>query len=143
MRPSPPVGGGEVADAGFMAGRVLQRVGLQTSLPSGAACPPKPHPRSLSTSWRGRAQRSSLLDSGKPAHPGPPSPLVEKGTGDEASEGRPPQRAKTCGISESYTLPHAHPPAPLPPAPPRLRRREGRRLLLPPARPRGPERGRE
>src|SRR3954467_453451 len=50
------------------------------SLPSGTACPPKPHPRSLSTSWRGRAQRSALLDSGKPAHLGSPSPL--RGEGD-------------------------------------------------------------
>ena len=40
-------------------GEILaQRGGLPsvtTPLPSGVACPPKPHPRSLSTSWRGRA----------------------------------------------------------------------------------------
>ncbi|MFL6264055.1 MAG: ABC transporter substrate-binding protein [Thermoanaerobaculia bacterium] len=37
----------------------------QASLPSGASCPPKPHPRSLSTSWRGRAQRAKSSRFGK------------------------------------------------------------------------------
>src|SRR3954467_2760827 len=81
---------------------------------SGAFCPPKPHPRSLSTAWRGRAQRSTLLDFAKSAHLGSPSPLVEKGTGDEASKGRTPQRAKRYCCPDAHPSrpprPHLHPP---------------------------------
>src|SRR5262249_37075456 len=66
-------------------------------LPSGTSCPPKPHPRSLSTSGEGgpREQASSILASlfGYV----PPLHSVERGPGGEASEGRPSQRAKTCG----------------------------------------------
>ena len=69
------------------------RGGSRGPLPSGAACPPKPHPRSLSTSWRGRAQRSksSEIRQDRLSYV-PPLHEVERGPGGEASEGRQLQR---------------------------------------------------
>src|SRR5436305_264738 len=61
-------GGGAGGDGGF-----------STSLPSGASYPPKPHPRSLSTSWRGRARRSTLFEFGKVAQIRSPSPRSGEG----------------------------------------------------------------
>src|SRR4029079_5446553 len=55
----------------------------------GPSCPPKPHPRSLSTSWRGRAQRLKLSRFGKMGSATfPPLHEVERGPGGEASKGR-------------------------------------------------------
>src|SRR4051812_32372837 len=54
----------------------------------GASCPPKPHPRSLSTPWRGRAHRSAFFEFGTIAQIGSPSPRSGEGPGGEASKGR-------------------------------------------------------
>src|SRR3982751_5056821 len=65
---------------------LIGRGRISAPVPSGASCPPKPHPRSLSTSWRGRAQRSAFFEFGTVARIY--FPLSTKWRGGEASEGR-------------------------------------------------------
>ena len=81
-------------------------------LPSGAACPPKPHPRSLSTAWRGRAQRAPFSRFGKVVQLRSPSPLVERGPGGEDSKGRPHQPRGWTDLPVESKMPVVK-PAPL------------------------------